>query len=339
MNHLSINNTEAPARKKKLIVLGMGGTIAGLGGSHLADISYQAACLDIVELLKASQFGLPADVELIAEQLAQIDSKDMSFDLCDRLARRVTYWLTQEEVQGVVITHGTDTLEESAFFLHLLIPASLQASKPVVFTCAMRPANALLADGPQNLKDACCVALWSGACGVLAVMGGTVHDAVHVEKIHSFRMDAFSSGDAGPIALVEGPFIRQFRPWPTQIYCVKSFDPAISSQQSGPWPRVEIILSYVGAGAGIVHALIQDGIHGLVVAATGNGSVHFELSAALLAAQTAGLPVIVVTRCQRGRVVSDKARALDDLTYLSAIKARIALTAQLHYQSDEQAIG
>jgi L-asparaginase len=106
---------------------------------------------------------------------------------------------------GVVITHGTDTLEETAFFLHsVLAPA-----KPVVLTCAMRPATALSPDGPQNVRDAIAVAATAGAQGVTVVCAGTVHSGVDVQKVHTYRLDAFASGDAGPIGYVEEGAVRR----------------------------------------------------------------------------------------------------------------------------------
>jgi len=167
-----------------LLVLGTGGTIAGTASSASDNIGYTAA------------------------QVAQVDSKDMRFDIWRTLARRVAHHLAQPQVAGVVITHGTDTLEETAYFLHAVLPAELVNAKPVVLTCAMRPASSLNPDGPQNLKDAVAVALSAGAHGVVVVCAGTVHGALEVQKTHTYRLDAFSSGDAGPLAYVEEGSVR-----------------------------------------------------------------------------------------------------------------------------------
>ena len=118
--------------------------------------------------------------------------------------------LARPEVAAIIVTHGTDTLEETAYFLQrVLAPA-----KPVVLTAAMRPATSRLADGPQNLADAVAVATAPGARGVVVVVAGTVHSALDVRKVHPYRLDAFGSGDAGPIARVEEGRLRSFRPWP-----------------------------------------------------------------------------------------------------------------------------
>jgi L-asparaginase len=114
-------------------------------------------------------------------------------------------------VVGVVVTHGTDTLEETAFFLQAVLPAALLANKPVVLTCAMRPATSLAPDGPQNVLDAVCVATADSACGVVVVCAGTIHGAVDVQKGHTYRVDAFNSGALG---YIEEGTLRMVRNWP-----------------------------------------------------------------------------------------------------------------------------
>ena len=153
------------------MVLGTGGTIAGAAPGPLDNLGYHAACLGVDRLIAT----LPAlhHLTIVAEQVAQIDSKDMGFETLGRLAQRCAHWIGQEDVQGVVITHGTDTLEETALFLQMV----LAPGKPIVLTCAMRPATSLAADGPQNLLDALTVAAAEGAHGVVAVCAGVIHGA------------------------------------------------------------------------------------------------------------------------------------------------------------------
>lgn len=305
--------------RRKIVVLGTGGTIAGRAASPQDNLGYQAAAIGVQELLQ----GLPvaADLALHAEQLAQIDSKDMAFDVWCELARRCAHWLAQPEVAGIVITHGTDTLEETAFFLH----AVLAPVKPVVLTGAMRPATSAAADGPQNLVDALAVAASPLAQGVSVVFAGAVHGGVDVQKLHSYRADAFASGDAGPIAYVEEGRLRVLRPWPQ--------GPALRNAASLPapqhWPRVEVVTSHAGATGAIVQALVRDGVAGLVVAGTGNGSVHHVLEGALLAAQAQGVAVRRSSRCAQGRVLARAGDALRGMDGLSPVKARIALMLEL----------
>ncbi len=175
----------------RVVVLGTGGTIAGRAASAHDNVGYQAAQLSVAELLQGvARTGLAIE----SEQLAQLDSKDMDHATWQQLARRSAHQLARPEVRGVVITHGTDTLEETAWLLHRV----LAPRKPLVLTAAMRPATSLQADGPQNLADALTLAATDGAAGVLVVLAGTVHGAADVRKLHSRRLDAFSSGDAGP---------------------------------------------------------------------------------------------------------------------------------------------
>lgn len=306
---------------KKIVVLATGGTLAGKAASSGDNIGYTAAQLEIGELLAA----IPAlqGVPLVSEQVAQIDSKDMSFDIWRRLALRCAHWLAEDDVAGLVITHGTDTLEETAY----LLQAVLAPAKPVVLTCAMRPATALAPDGPQNIVDAIRVAATTDAHGVVAVCAGTVHGAQDVAKQHTYRLDAFSSGDAGPMGYVEEGRMRLLRGWPAPGVgapeLLRKFTAATH------WPRVEIVMNYAGAGGATVEALVTQGVQGLVAACTGNGTLHHDLEAALLAAQSCGVKVVRATRCAQGRVLSPAGARLPDSNGLSPVKARIALMLEL----------
>ena len=313
--------------KKKIVILGTGGTIAGTAASASDHIGYTAAQLGIAQLVAAVPEMAAGPCDLMTEQLAQVDSKDMDFDLWTRLAQRVSHHLAQADVQGIVITHGTDTLEETAWFLQAL----LAPVKPVVLTCAMRPATALTPDGPQNLLDAVTVAMHPGVGGVLAVCAGVVHGALDVQKVHTYRLDAFSSGDAGPLAYVEQSGLRVLRNWPVaQIRHAPTAIKNIAALQSGQhWPRVDIVMSHAGADGAVVRALVADGVQGLVVAGTGNGSLHHALESALLQAQAAGVRVVRSTRCMEGRVLSKPGEALPDSQGLSPVKARISLLLAL----------
>lgn len=304
------------------MVLGTGGTIAGTAAAAGDNIGYTAAQVGVAQLLSAIP-QLQSQLQgrdLVSEQVAQIDSKDMSFAVWAKLAQRCTHWLAQPDVQGIVITHGTDTLEETAYFLQTV----LQANKPVVLTCAMRPATAIAPDGPQNLLDAVALACTSGLQGVVAVCAGSVHSALDVQKVHTYRLDAFSSGDAGPLGLVEEGVVRWFRGAPQAAIESVPFDIARLAGRSA-WPRVEIVMNYAGARGAVVDALVNDGVQGLVVAATGNGTMHHDLEAALLRAQAAGVKVLRATRCATGRVLPKPGDELPDSQGLSPVKARVAL--------------
>lgn len=303
----------------KIIVLGTGGTIAGTADAAGDNIGYQAAQLGVAQLL--SRIGGLDTGCLESHQVAQVDSKDMDHGVWRDLAGTVARHLARDDVAGIVITHGTDTLEETAYLLHHV----LGPSKPVVFTAAMRPATAVQADGPQNLLDAVAVARWPGAGGVVVVAAGTIHAAYDVRKTHTYRIDAFSSGDAGPLGYVEEGRVRQLRAWPQSA----SVGLACLAADPATWPRVEIVTSHAGADGAIVRALVAIGARGLVVAATGNGTVHHALEDALLEAQEAGVRVVRVSRCSDGVVLARPGDVLPDAGGLNAVKARVGLLVDL----------
>ena len=320
---------------KKLIVLGTGGTIAGTAALDGDNIGYTAAQIGVAQLLHAIPALAELPCELVSEQVAQIDSKDMSFSLWQKLLVRTVYWLADLQVQGVVITHGTDTLEETAFFLHLALPRDLLGAKPVVLTCAMRPATALNSDGPQNIRDAIAVALTPGAKGVVAVCAGTLHTAMDVQKIHTYRLDAFDSGDAGPLGYVEEGAVRLLKNWPLAPESI-AYNAIKNINIQSNWPRVEMVMNHAGASALMVDALLAQSasgqvepVRGIVVAGTGNGSLHHDLEAALLRAQASGVAVRRSTRCAMGQVIPVLNAAIAHSEGLSPVKARIALMLEL----------
>lgn len=310
---------------QKIVFLGTGGTIAGTAANPFENSSYTAAQVGVRALLASLpgwNDGQGAE-RYVVEQVAQLDSKDMGFDVWAKLALRVAHFLAQGDVQGIVITHGTDTLEETAYFLQAL----LAPHKPVVLTCAMRPSNALVPDGPQNLLDALAVASSAGASGVTVVCAGAIYAAEEVQKNHPYRLNAFSAGDAGPIGFVEQGRLRLLRGWPRgQALATVA---TVAGLADAAWPRVEIVMSYAGADGTVVRALLKAGVKGLVVAATGNGTVHQDLEAALLLAMQQGVQVLRATRCAEGRLLPGANDALPAAAGLTPVKARIALMLAL----------
>ncbi|WP_457809247.1 asparaginase [Kushneria sp. EE4] len=310
---------------RRLVVLGTGGTIAGSSSEIGANLGYTSGTVAVEDLLGGIE--APDGVTLQAEQIAQLDSKDMDVATWCALRKRCDYWLGQEDIAGVVITHGTDTIEETAFLLHSVLPST----KPVVLTCAMRPATARMPDGPQNLRDALVVAATSEATGVTVVCAGEIHGALDVRKDHPYRLNAFSSGDAGPIGYVEEGAVRQLRSWPR---------PESSDQNALPdarhWPRVEIVLSHAGASGALIDTLVRERqsgasepVAGIVLGATGNASLHRDLEQAALRAQAAGIEVRVAARCNEGRLLPTPDAAFPIMAALSPVKARIALMLAL----------
>jgi L-asparaginase len=312
-------------QKKTIVVLGTGGTIAGRASKSQDNTGYVAGAITVADLVLA----IPelATLPLEFEQIAQIDSKDMDYVIWQHLAQQVAHHQARTDVAALVVTHGTDTLEETAYFLHRVVPCS----KPVVMTAAMRPATSLQADGPQNLVDSIRTAQTPGAAGVLVVMAGRVHGAVDVRKAHAYQLDAFSSAERGPIALVEEGRVTQLRAWPQDRTL------GLQHVQRDPqqWPRVELLWSHAGSDGALVRALVQSGgVRGLVVAGCGNGNVHHQLHLALLEAQAQGVVVWRSTRCAAGSVVVSATEeaataALLPSTELSPVKARVALMLEL----------
>ncbi len=302
-----------------IVILGTGGTIAGTAADPGDNVGYKAAQLSVEQLI-ASLPGL-AGRRLEAEQVAQIDSKDMDFATWQKLAERLAQHLARPEVGGIVITHGTDTLEETAYFLQRL----LNPVKPVVITAAMRPATSLQADGPQNLLDAVAVAAQAQVAGVVVAFAGAIHSAEQVRKVHSYRLDAFASAEGSRLGVVEEGVVRWLakRPSaPAALGLARITRPAVQ------WPRVQIVMNHVGADGAVVEALLARGVDGLVVAGTGNGSLSSPLEAALRIALEQGVAVLRSTRCDAGPV-SAAVDALPSAGLLSPVKARIEMLLSL----------
>ena len=373
------NTSPEPPPGQTLVVLGTGGTIAGTA-AHAADtLGYASAQLGVLELLSRIPGFAGRNVE--SEQVAQIDSKDMNNATWLRLAQRTAHHLARDEVGGVVITHGTDTLEETAYFLHRVltcdlprashnapsnaqaanVPGLLQPTKPVVLTAAMRPATSLQADGPQNLADALTLAQDPHAKGVLVTMAGRVHLGARVRKQHSYALDALDSGDSGPVAMIENSVVRWL--WPTGTdsdaaaaaeYADRGVDLATEPPGDGAsdvqsdaqsdllpialkqlptnpadWPRVFVLLSHAGADGALVRALCAAGAQGLIVAGTGNGTIHVSLESALREASSTGVVVWRTTRCARGAVLPHAGDLWPSAGALSPAQARIALMLHL----------
>lgn len=252
---------------RHIVILGTGGTIAGRAEQSTDVVGYKAgqvAVQDLIDGVPGLRRRIDAGWRIESEQVSQVDSKDMSHAIWRRLAERVQHHLDRPEVDGIIVTHGTDTLEETAYLLHRV----LAPSRPVVLAAAMRPASAPQPDGPQNLDDALTVVGWPGARGVMAVLGGQVWSGAEVRKVHPYRLDAFSAGDAGPLAHVEAGQLRRLREWPVEQPL------GLKVLAADIWPDVQIVTSHAGADGRLVDLLVQVGVQGLVVAATGNGSVH-----------------------------------------------------------------
>lgn len=320
--------------KSRIAILGTGGTIAGFIDSTIATTGYTAGAIDIDVLIKAvPQIRDLADIS--GEQIANIDSSNMCDKIWLRLAKKIAK-LFAEGIDGVVITHGTDTMEETAYFLNLTI----KSDKPVVLVGAMRPSTAISADGPKNLYNAVALVANKEAKnkGVMVAINDKILSARGVVKTHSLNIDAFSSPDFGDLGyIVDGKVF--FYNNVTKAHTKNApFD--VSKLTS--LPKVDILYSYSNDGSGVAaKALFEHGTKGIVVAGSGAGSIHKNQKDVLKELLKKGLKVVVSSRVVAGCVaVSDSDEKLGFISAedLNPQKARVLLMLALTKTSDPKKI-
>lgn len=320
--------------KSRIAILGTGGTIAGFIDSTIATTGYTAGAIDIDVLIKAvPQIRDLADISW--EQIANIDSSNMCDEIWLRLAKKIAK-LFAEGIDGVVITHGTDTMEETAYFLNLTI----KSDKPVVLVGAMRPSTAISADGPKNLYNAVALVANKEAKnkGVMVAINDKILSARGVVKTHSLNVDAFSSPDFGDLGyIVDGKVF--FYNNVTKAHTKNApFD--VSKLTS--LPKVDILYSYSNDGSGVAaKALFEHGTRGIVVAGSGAGSIHKNQKDVLKELLKKGLKVVVSSRVVAGCVaVSDSDEKLGFISAedLNPQKARVLLMLALTKTSDPKKI-
>lgn len=290
-------------------LLATGGTIAG-EADPAGDGSRYTAGVRSVNTLLATVPDLAAAAEISAEQILSLDSKDITPTDWLQILAAARHALADPAIDGLVILHGTDTMEETAYFLHLSLPPG----KPVVLTGAMRPADHPQADGPANLRASVQLAADDTAWnkGVLIVMNGTVHAARWLGKARTTGLDAFNSPRPWAEARPDGRFAR----------CEPS-----------TLPRVDILAGYAGAPADLIDACVTAGSRGLVLALTGHGSIPAAWLPALRRARDKGVAILRASRCV-GPVIRNANADDDDEGWLTAgdlppPKARIALMLAL----------
>lgn len=281
-------NPSAAADKPRVVILATGGTIAGSAGTG-TQADYSSGQVGVDTLLAAvPQLGELARIS--AEQVANVGSQDMSDTIWLQLAARVNQLLALEEVDGVVITHGTDTLEETAYFLNLVV----RSTKPVVMTAAMRPATALSADGPLNIYNAVAVAADPEAAGrgVLVVINDDIHGARAITKTHTTDVQTFMSSEEGLIgATLYGK--NSFYRHPFRLHTA---DSTLSVEGLESLPRVDVMYINAGMSADLIDAAVARGARGIVTAGVGNGNMAAD---ALQAVRRAVENEVVVVRSSR----------------------------------------
>ncbi|EPV9564450.1 type II asparaginase [Campylobacter jejuni] len=320
--------------KSRIAILGTGGTIAGFIDGTIATTGYTAGAIDIDVLIKAvPQIRDLADISW--EQIANIDSSNMCDEIWLRLAKKIAK-LFAEGIDGVVITHGTDTMEETAYFLNLTI----KSDKPVVLVGAMRPSTAISADGPKNLYNAVALVANKEAKnkGVMVAINDKILSARGVVKTHSLNVDAFSSPDFGDLGyIVDGKVF--FYNNVTKAHTKNApFD--VSKLTS--LPKVDILYSYSNDGSGVAaKALFEHGTKGIVVAGSGAGSIHKNQKDVLKELLKKGLKVVVSSRVVAGCVAvsdSDEKLGFIGAEDLNPQKARVLLMLALTKTSDPKKI-
>ncbi|EPM3140590.1 type II asparaginase, partial [Campylobacter upsaliensis] len=251
--------------KPKVAILATGGTIAGSIDSAVATTGYTAGVVGVDVLIKAvPEIQNLAKIE--GQQIANIDSSNMRDEIWLKLAQEINK-LFASGVDGVVITHGTDTMEETAYFLNLTI----KSDKPVVLVGAMRPSTAISADGPKNLYNAVALAADKNAKGVMVAMNDKIQSARAVVKTHTLNVDAFSSPDFGDMGYIVDGKIYFYN----NVAKAHTKKTPFDVKNLKELPKVDILYSYSNDGSGVAaKALFENGTKGIVVAGSGAGSIH-----------------------------------------------------------------
>ena len=302
---------------KRLTVLATGGTIAGIAGSAIAK-DYRAGEISIEDYLdQVGALGLEA--ELSGTQIANIDSADIGPAVWQPLHAAVMAAMADEGCQGVIVTHGTDTLEETAFLLDLTLPAT----KPVVVVGAMRPADAVGYDGLRNFANAVRVAGDADASGrgVLVVMGDRVFGARDVRKVRTRSSDAFRGFPRESVGLVTPASLEWFgAPWRSGTEPLQRWHDAL--------PEVGVLYVHAGLSADQAQRLIGPNTSGVVIAGVGEGNMPDPVRQTLAAARAEGLLVVRASRADEGlvdREPEDDANGFVASRALNPQKARILL--------------
>src|SRR6188474_124246 len=324
---------QVQAQLPRVIILATGGTIAGAGAS--ADrAGYTAGKIPIEDLIGAIP-TVKKIASITGEQIASVGSQDMTIDVWKKLAVRINEIIKNKEAEGIVVTHGTDTQEETAYFLDLVVPSEM----PVVLTGSMRPSTAISADGPKNLYDAITVAIdkKSKGRGVLVSFNEGIYDGREVMKMSTTFTNAFGSPNTGAIGHAYDGKVEYY------ANAVRERNPAspVTITASTKFPRVDIVYMYADAPPDMIDMLVAKKVDGIVIAGVGNGNFNKAYMEAVKRAVAAGVIVCRASRAPSGRVLlhdeidDDKLGTIvsDDLT---PQKARVLLMLALTKTKDKK---
>jgi len=330
--------TGAPTAKGPLpnvVVLATGGTIAGAAASDV-QAGYTSGQVGVEQLLAAVPQATKL-ANLRGEQISNIGSQDMNDEVWFKLARRINELTAMKDVDGIVITHGTDTIEETGFFLNLVV----KSRKPVVLTAAMRPSTALSADGPLNFYNAVAVAANKDAAGrgVLVVVNDWIHGASSLTKTSTTAVQTFLSPLRGLIGAVSYGDAEFFR-GPVGR---NTMDSEFSLEGITTLPRVDIVMAYENMDGGLIDCAAAGGAKGIVIAGVGNGNMTQVALDAVAAQAKKGVVCVRSSRVTTGRVgrnveVDDDKLGLVASMDLNPQKSRILLRLALTKTKDPKQI-
>ena len=326
----------AETQLANVVILATGGTIAGTGATSTTTVGYTAATVGVQNLIKAVP-ELAKVANVTGEQVFQIASENMGNEHWLTLAKRVNLLLAQANVDGIVITHGTDTLEETAYFLDLVV----KSRKPVVLVGAMRPSTALSADGPINLYNAVLLAASQEAVGkgVLVAMNDQIQAAREVTKTNTSTLDAFRTPELGMLGYIQGSKPYFYRLSSRKHTVDTEFDVAALAAL----PQVDIVYGYANMGPVAVDAFVAAGSKGIIHAGVGDGSLAAKVVPALSAARKSGVIIVRASRVGQGILARNGEANDDQLDFvvadtLNPQKARILLMLALTRTSSTKEI-
>jgi L-asparaginase len=312
-------------------VLATGGTIAGAQASA-TDYGYKSGAYDVNSLLKAVP-NLDKLAVITGEQVANIGSQDMNDEVWLKLAKRLNAVLAEPGTSGALITHGTDTLEETSYFLSLVT----RSDKPVVMVGSMRPATAISADGPGNIYNGVAVAADPRAKGkgTLVCLNDEIHYARNVVKTDTTSVQTFRSLNRGPAGVVHTGKIDWFEPMDRKLGAASEF----SADGLDKLPRVDVIYAHANMSADLIDAAVANGAKGIVVAGVGDGNMTTPALDALTKVAKGGIVVVRSTRLPAGIVlrnneVNDDEKGFVASGELNPAKSRVLLQLALTKTND-----
>ena len=319
-----------------VVILATGGTIAGTGATSTTTVGYTAAKVGVDALIAAVP-ELKKVANVRGEQVMQIASENMNNDAWLKLAKRVNTLLAQSDVDGIVITHGTDTIEETAYFLDLVV----KSKKPVVIVGAMRPSTAISADGPINLYNAVLLAGSKEAVGkgVLVTLNDQINAGREVTKTNTSTMDTFKTPELGFLGYIQGSKPYFYR----QSTRKNTADTPFDIMNLDKLPQVDIVYGYANMNTVALDAFVAAGAQGIIHAGVGDGSLNNTVVPSLTEARKKGVVIVRSSRVGQGIVARNGEADDDKLDFVVSDtphpqKARILLMLALTKTTDSKEI-